>query len=139
VRHPLTIIAVIGMLGLVMLSISGSFYAGKVGGAEKVGELREEISVIYGSHMVDPEDLEVKVEVYEEKTGLRIAYALKPMLAKNEPLLRKHIRRLTDHVLGNRYWAKRAEFVHLAIKLPSGRVQDERRFREPLPEPAGKS
>jgi len=136
VKHSLTIMMVIGMLGLVMMSVGGSFYAGKVGGAEKVNELRDEISAIYGSFMVDPAALEVKVELHEESPGLRISYAVKPVLAASKPRLLAHVRRLRDHVLGNTYWRKRAKFVHLALDLGGGKTLDERHVREKLSAPA---
>jgi hypothetical protein len=127
---------VIGMLGLVMMSMGGSFYAGKVGGAEKVNVLRDEISAIYGSFMVDTAALEVKVEIHEEQTGLRIAYAVKPVLADSKPRLLAHVRRLRDHVLGNAYWRKRADFVHLVLDLGAGKTLDERYVREKLSSPS---
>jgi len=126
-NRSLTAIAVIGLLGTVSLMMFGSFFVGKVGGAERVADLRRDLAEVFGPTMKDPEALVVRVESREGETGLLIAYSPNDALAnpKAKGSLDYQVRRLKNYVLRRDYWRKRAAFVHLRLELPGGKVRDE--------------
>jgi hypothetical protein len=126
-NKSLTAIAVIGLLGMLSLTMFGSFFVGKVGGAERVAGLRRDLAEVFGPTMRDPKSLAVKIETREGKTGLHISYAPNDALSKAraKKSLDYQVRRLKDYVLRRKYWRKRAAFVHIRLELPGGKIVEE--------------
>lgn len=125
-NRSLTIIFVMGVIGMAMLTILGSFMVGKVGGAEKVGALKADIAAIFGSQMADPALLTVRVAGKEGETGLVVEYTPAKNVSRNEESIRKQMKRIATFVMGTRYWSKRAAFVTVRANRPVGKALEER-------------
>jgi hypothetical protein len=134
-RSVLTIF-IMGILAMVMLTMFGSFFVGKVGGAEGVHSLKEDLQQIYGSAMADKEALRVVVVMENEEPGLLIEYSPNPKLANNESALRYHTQRVMRFVLGRKFWRKRARFVTIRVTRPQKPVFELRQRNERAKKPA---
>jgi hypothetical protein len=125
VNRSLTVMFVMGVIGMAVLTMLGSFLVGKVGGAEKVGTLKADIVAIFGSQMQDPESIVVKVVGTEGDMGLRVAYVPKKRACRTEQAARLQLRRIAVFVFGDQYWRKRAKFVRVCATTPSGKLYEE--------------
>ena len=122
----MSVIFIMGVIAMLLLSMMGSFLVGRVGGAEKVGALREDLIAIFGGQMEDPKALVVRVATAEGETGLRIEYAPKPKFAGSEKTVRQQMQRIASFVLGTEYWKKHAGFVSIGVRLPAGKTLEDR-------------
>jgi hypothetical protein len=125
-----------GVIGMAMLTILGSFMVGKVGGAEKVGALRADIAAIFGSQMADPDLLTVRVVGNEGEMGLLIEYTPAKNISRSEGSIQKQMKRIASFVMGTRYWSKRAAFVTVRANRPVGKPLEERFERPADPRPS---
>lgn len=130
-NRSLMIIFVMGLIATVMLSIFGSFFVGKVGGAEHVTSLRAQLKGVFGVNMKDPEALQVKVKKVEDESGILVEYAPSDRISKDERRLKFHMQRVSGFVLGSRRLRKHAQFVVLRLHLPNGKTVEERYDRSP--------
>jgi hypothetical protein len=126
VKRSLTVMFVMGVIGMAMLTMLGSFLVGKVGGAERVGTLKADIVAIFGSQMKDPESMEVKVTGSEGDMGLLIEYKPSKRSSRTEGAVRLQMKRIAVFVFGDQYWRKRARFVKVSVVTPKGKRIEER-------------
>jgi hypothetical protein len=125
-NRSLMIIFVMGLIATVMLSIFGSFFVGKVGGAEHITSLKAQLRDIYGVNMKDPKALTVKVTKVGEESGILVEYEPVDRLTKNDRKLEFHMQRVSGFVLGSRRLRKHTHFVVLRLHLPNGQTREER-------------
>jgi len=131
--RSLMIIGVMGIVSMVALTMSGSFFVGKLGGADSVLGLRKDISQIFANQMDDPKALKIKVRLLDKKPGLVLEYAPDAELADDDRALSFHMKRVADYILGQRAWRSRAAFVTLRLSLPNGKTVEKRYVRAPDP------
>jgi hypothetical protein len=125
VNKSLLTIFFMGIICMVVLTMFGSFFVGKVGGVENVLALRADLKQVFGSAMEDPEDLKIKVVMENDETGLLVTYAIKAATAEKKRAFEFHRRRLVNMIYGRAFWRRKAKFILLKIRLPNGRVHEE--------------
>ena len=125
-RRSLTIIMVMGIIALVMVAFAGSFFVGKVGGAEHVRGLRGEILEVYGLSIADHDQLSVKVRLIEEESGLEVIYSPVARLARDEKSCLRQMDRIANFIYGKKRWRKTAAFVLLRLKVSEGKHLEKR-------------
>lgn len=128
-NRSLMIMSMMGVIAMVMMTAFGSFFVGKVGGAENVAVLKRDVVGIFGSQMVDPDALAAVVRKDGETFGVELRYAIDPEIAKREKALEYHLRRVSEFVLSREATKGTAEFVVIELVLPDGRVRAERFVR----------
>lgn len=129
-NRSLLTIFLMGVISMVMLSMFGSFFIGKVGGAENVVGLKNDLKQVFGAAMKDPEALKLKVVLDNEESGLLVSYEINPATAAKANSFRFHRLRVINLIYGRSFWKRRAKFVTLRIRLPGGKVHEET-FRGP--------
>ncbi|MEN8150282.1 MAG: hypothetical protein ABFS86_10690 [Planctomycetota bacterium] len=129
-NRPLTTIFLMGVIGTVMLTMFGSFFVGKVGGAEKAVGLASDLREVFHPALADREALKLKVVMEGEVTGLLVSYPVAPALAKKPDAFKFHRQRVVNLIYGRSYWRDRAKFVTLRIALPGGGTY-EQTYRNP--------
>jgi hypothetical protein len=125
-RRSLTIIMVMGMIAAVLLAFAGSFFVGKVGGAEHVQALRQEILEVYGAAVASPESLSVKVRRTEKETGLEVVFPPVPRLARDERSCRSQMDRIAMFIYGKKRWRRTADFILMRLDLGHGKSVEKR-------------
>jgi len=123
-----------GIISMVILCMFGSFFIGKVGGAENVMELKKDLQQVFGPAMKDPEALRVRVVREHEETGLSISYPISPATASKDNAFRFHRQRVVNLIFGRSFWKRKARFINLKITLPDRRVHRET-YRNPVAKP----
>jgi hypothetical protein len=132
-RRSLTIIMAMGLIGLVMIAAMGSFFVGKVGGAEHVADLRSELAQVYGFQMENPDDLRVTVKTRDGESGLLVAFRPSAALLRKPRLLESQTDRLGQYILSLDQWRKRISFVLFELEMPNGKVRERRIERKTAP------
>jgi hypothetical protein len=119
-KRPLTIIFFIGVMGMLMLAGMGSFFVGKVGGAEAVEEIRAEIAAIYGSRMASPKALAVDVVRTDERNGVRISFPLAEGTARRSAEVDRLVGVMADLVFSRPAVGRTVTFVEFRLRTPDG-------------------
>ena len=132
-NRSLMIIAVMGVIGMVLLSVFGSFLVGKVGGVENVSSLKKDVAGVFGTLMADPEKLEVTVRKEGQDFGVILRYAPHPGIADRETALDHQTRRIAEFVM-SRDGFRKHRFVIVELTLPNGRTRTSRYDRRPSPD-----
>lgn len=131
-NRSLMIMAIIGVLGMVMLSVFGSFLVGKVGSAESLTDLRKDIAGIFGSLMADPERLDVTVRREGRDFGVFVRYPPHEGIADRDQALEYQSRRIAEFVMSRKAFRRHA-FVVVELEMPKGRIRATRFERAPAP------
>jgi len=126
------IILVMGLVAMVVIAGMGSFFIGKVGGAENLNPLRQELKAVFGHQMKNSDELKVRVIKDDDGQGVVVGFTPVPSLARSPELRDRQIRRLASHVLGQPEW-KRVSFVEVHLFLPEGKIQESRFDRSAFP------
>jgi signal transduction histidine kinase len=132
-NRSLMIIMVMGVLAMVLMAGMGSFFVGKVGGAENVHPLKKELAGVFSFHMKDPRALKVRVKKDEDGEGVLVSYEVNPDFDRDERSRNRQIKRLASHILVQPEWS-RLSYVEVALTLPDGRIREARFERTPVPE-----
>ncbi len=125
-KRPLTIIFLIGVMGMLMLAGMGSFFVGKVGGAEAVDEIRAEIAAIYGSRMASPKALAVEVVRDGERNGVRISFPLAEGTARRPAEVDRLVGVMADLVWSRPAVGQTVSFVEFRLRGPDGAILERR-------------
>ena len=126
-KRPLMTMFMIAVVGMLMITFSGSLFVGKIGGAENVSTLRSDLRQIFGARMAKPEELTVRTVPDENgKAGLIIAFAPIPEVAARKGGMEFQMRRIIDFILNEGYWSKKADFIQFQLTLPNGKIQEHR-------------
>lgn len=124
-NRPLITTFMIGVIGMVMMTMFGSFFVGKVGGAEKVVGLENDLREVFHPAMADREALDVRIMMDGKISGLLLSYPVKADLAKKTSAFKHHRQRVVNLIYGRSFWRRKAKFVKLRIALPGGGIHEE--------------
>jgi hypothetical protein len=117
----------IALLGLLMITMSGSFFMGKVGGAESASGLARDLREVFGARITAPDTLTIRVVTdVEGAKGLVIAFTPSPEVV-GKKALDFMLQRMVDFVRSQEHWRKTAKFIQFDLVLP-GDKSDTRRY-----------
>jgi hypothetical protein len=116
----MTIIGFIGMIGMVLLSMLGVSFLGKVGGAEGIPRLRESLLARHGVNVDDPATFKVRPyhvdEGEERRKGLLIRFRPKEEVARSDKRVESLSRGIAYQIFSQPKWAKRLDFVEVVLQ-----------------------
>lgn len=113
------IITVMGLIALVMMAAMGSFFVGKVGGAENVSVLRGELTELYAFCLDPGREFTVHVKMRDGRAGILVSFEPGESLADDREKLERQLRKIAGYIFGQPSWESRVEFV--TFKLTGAR------------------
>ena len=131
-NRSMMIITVMGLVAMVCIAGMGSFFIGKVGGAENLSPLRQELMAVFGHQMKNRDEMKVRVVKDEDGEGVVVSFAPSPSLEKSAERRDRQIRRLASHILGQPEW-QRLGFVEVHLSMPAGKIHESRFDRSAFP------
>ena len=124
-NRSLMIILVMGLLAMVFMAGMGSYFVGKLGGAENIDPLRGELMRVYGHQMKNRDDLKILPVKEEVEEGLAIIFEPSAGLVRDAGRRDRQLNRMAHYVMGQPEW-KRLSFVDVRLQLSEGVVHESR-------------
>jgi len=126
----MTIIAFMGMIALVLLSMLGASFLGKVGGVEGMPRLRESLLARHGVSVEDPDSLKLRPlhdgEGEQTRRGMLLRFRPIDDVARSPERTQKLMRSMAYQIYSQPKWCKRLDFVEVVAEADEGETR--RRF-----------
>jgi hypothetical protein len=126
----MTIIAFMGMIALVLLSMLGASFLGKVGGVEGMPRLRESLLARHGVSVEDPESLRLRPllvgEGAQTRRGILLRFRPIDDVARSPERTQRLMRSMAYQIYSQPKWCKRLDFVEVVAEAGEGETR--RRF-----------
>jgi hypothetical protein len=125
-NRPLTVLFLIGLIGMAMVTVMGSMFVSKVGGAETVLSLREEVVRIFGPRMEDPASLSIVVVLEDGRNGLRVGFRPAASTVGRPAEFMRCLDRIASYLFERQSRRSAADFVLFELPRPDGSVLTHR-------------
>jgi hypothetical protein len=131
-RKSMTIIGLMGAIAMVLLSMLGASFLGRVGDIEGLPRLRERLLLRHSGIVEDADSFKLRpLHVGEgegKRRGLLIRFTPTEEVAGDRERLEKTCRRMAGHVYADPDWARKLDFVEVAARV--GEQEVRHRFSE---------
>ncbi|MCU0726339.1 MAG: hypothetical protein MUE73_11195 [Planctomycetes bacterium] len=120
-NRSLLTLSLIGVLGMAAIAAMGSLFVSKVGGADTVGGLRDEVSRVFGVRMETTTSLAITVVRKEDRNGLQVSFRPAAQIAARPSDLARYLDRMAAFLFERQSRRGTAEFVDYVLVLPDGK------------------
>ena len=118
-KRSVTIIGLMGIIGMVLISMLGASYISKVGGADAIPGLREDLLLRHGVAITDEDPFRVRPlqegEGEERLRGMLVRFRPIESILTIPGRLEDRMRMIASHVYSKPKWANRLDFVEVVF------------------------
>jgi hypothetical protein len=125
-----------GVIAMLLLSMLGASFLGKVGGAEGIPRLKEELILRHGRDLKEPEALKIRPlhegQGSDRVRGILVRFQPLPEHASDEMWIEDVMRGLARGVFSDASWSRRIDFVEVVADAEPTEIRRRYTYEEAM-------